>query len=75
MDIYEDELNNIELSGVDPKDYPDFCDAYISYCEINERSATDNELDYINENFGDLINCMAQEQCVSRGDFFDPYND
>ena len=25
------DLDSIEISGVDMKDYPDFCDAYISY--------------------------------------------
>lgn len=75
MDIYESELNNIEIDGVDPKDYPDFCDAYISYCQINERSATDNELDYINENFGELINCLAHDRCISMGDFHSIYDD
>lgn len=62
MNIYQDELTHIEISGIDLKDYPDFCDAYISYCEINERSATDNELDYINENFSELINHLAHEE-------------
>ena len=75
MDINEYELNNIEISGVDPKDHPDFCDAYISYCEINERSATDNELDYINENFGELISSLAFEECLCMADAFNPYDD
>ena len=68
MDIHERDLQNIELSGIDLKDYPDFCDAYISYCEIEDRVATDNELDYINENFDELINRLVHEEVFMMAD-------
>jgi hypothetical protein len=44
------EINNIEVDGIDPKDAPDFCDAFISACDIGERKATPYELEVINEN-------------------------
>jgi len=42
-------LENLEVEGIDTRDYPDFCDAYISSAEINGREATEEELDEINE--------------------------
>tara|TARA_Y100000389_G_scaffold156808_1_gene157768 strand:+ start:83 stop:307 length:225 start_codon:yes stop_codon:yes gene_type:complete len=55
------EVTNIELGGVDMKDYPDFCDAYVEYAEkLDGTPLTENELEefsmleetmsYINEN-------------------------
>ena len=42
------DLRNIELGGVDPSDYPDFCDAYVSYAETLEgRPLTEEELEQI----------------------------
>jgi len=43
-------IKNIEIEGIDPSDYPDFCDAYISYAEIDGRPATEKELDELNDN-------------------------
>jgi hypothetical protein len=42
-------IESVEVEGIDPSDYPDFCDAYVSYAEINGREATEEELDEINE--------------------------
>jgi len=43
-------IKNIEIEGIDPSDYPDFCDAYISSAEIDGRPATEKELDELNDN-------------------------
>ena len=47
-------IHDIEVDGIDTRDYPDFCDAYIASATIeNEdgtfRDATDSELDEMNE--------------------------
>jgi len=42
-------IESVEVEDIDPSDYPDFCDAYISSAEINGREATEEELDEINE--------------------------
>lgn len=42
-------ITNIEVDGIDTRDYPDFCDAFIAYAEIYGREATDKELDEIND--------------------------
>ena len=41
-------LYAVEVEGVDTKDYPDFCDAYISYAEDHTgRALTEEELNNI----------------------------
>ena len=53
------EIDDIEIDGVDTRDYPDFCDAYISNMWLIEgdeaREATDAELDDINDNERDFV--------------------
>ncbi len=39
---------NIEFEGVDSKDYPDFCDAFIAYAEHEDGTPlTEDELDSV----------------------------
>ena len=54
------ERGAIELDGVDPKDYPDFSDAYISYAEyVDGTPLTDQEIEQLEkENYG-LVNDLA----------------
>ena len=42
---------DIEIEGIDPNDYPDFCDAYISYAVWADtgEELTESELDKLNE--------------------------
>ena len=42
-------IDNIEIEGVDWKDCPDFCDAFISSADYDGRPMTDDELDWLNE--------------------------
>lgn len=47
-------VHDIEVDGIDTRDYPDFCDAFIAYATIELedgtfRDATDVELDTLNE--------------------------
>ena len=42
----------MSFGGVDPDDYPDFCDAYIEYAEYNGVEMTEAELEIINEDIG-----------------------
>lgn len=44
---------NVRIEGLDTRDAPDFCDAYISYAEHGDGSPlTDAELDKLNEDSG-----------------------
>lgn len=53
---------SVELVGVDLKDYPDFCDAYVSYAEWDDGTPlNEEELDALHDTHGDLINQLAHE--------------
>jgi hypothetical protein len=47
-------IDNIEIDGIDTKDYPDFCDAYISSADYDGVPMTDKQLDELNED-GDYV--------------------
>ena len=51
-------IDNIEIDGIDTKDYPDFCDAYISSADYDGVPMTDEQLDELNED-GDF-----QHECI-----------
>ena len=42
-------IDSIEVDGIDTTDYPDFCDAYISYAEYDGQPMTDEQLTLLNE--------------------------
>jgi hypothetical protein len=61
-------LNNrnvvdVEIENVDPRDYPDFCDAYFCYAiwEDTKEELTDDELIQLTNECGDELNEMAHE--------------
>jgi len=56
-----DLVDNIEVDGVNTKDYPDFCDAYISSADYDGCPMTDVELDELN-NDSDFV----YEQVISK---------
>ena len=47
-------IDNIEIDGIDTKDYPVFCDAYISSADYDGKPMTDEQLDELNED-GDYV--------------------
>ena len=51
-------IDNIEIDGIDTKDYPDFCDAYIASADYDGVPMTDEQLDELNED-GDF-----QHECI-----------
>jgi hypothetical protein len=51
-------IDNIEIDGIDIKDYPDFCDAYILSADYDGVPMTDEQLDEINDD-GDF-----QHECI-----------
>lgn len=48
-------ITNIEIEGIDYKDAPDFCDAFISYAEYNGEEMTDEQADDLNESYEDFV--------------------
>ena len=51
-------IENIEIDGIDTKDYPDFCDAYIVSADYDGVPMTEEQLDEINDD-GDF-----QHECI-----------
>lgn len=47
-------IDDIEVDGIDGRDAPDFCDAYISSASYDGRDMTDDELDQLNSD-GDFV--------------------
>jgi hypothetical protein len=48
--------SSIEVDGVDMRDYPDFCDAYIDYAEyVDGAPLTDEELDLLQNQESDYV--------------------
>lgn len=58
------EVSDIEVDGIDYRDYPEFCDAFICNASIKEngewREATDEEIDLLNED-GDLVYSAVED--------------
>ena len=46
---YNAEIDSVVIDGLDTRDYPDFCDAFICDAKVEGRQATDEELDQMND--------------------------
>jgi hypothetical protein len=42
-------IDNIEIEGIDTKDYPDFCDAFIASADYDGEPMNDKQIDELNE--------------------------
>lgn len=52
-------IDNIEVDGVDTKDYPDFCDAYILSADYDGKPMTEDQLNEINEDSDFVYDCIV----------------
>jgi len=55
-----EQLTDIEIEGIDTRDYPDFCDAFIASAAVEIRDGeyrelTDQELDDLNDEHPDFV--------------------
>lgn len=44
-------ITNVRVDGIDPKDYPDFTDAFIDSADYDGEEMADEQLDEINEDY------------------------
>jgi len=44
-------ITNVVLDGLDHKDYPDYCDAFIDSADYDGKEMTDEQLDELNEDY------------------------
>ena len=59
------DMNTCVVENICREDYPDFCDAYISYAEYTDGTPlTDVELEKLNDESGDWINQYCLEDGI-----------
>ena len=58
------ELSDIYIDGVDPNDYPDFCDAFIESGDYGDRELTEKECEWITDTYPDYVQDKALEQLL-----------
>ncbi len=51
-------IDNIEVDGIDTKDYPDFCDAFIESADYDGEPMTNSQLDELNEDSDFVYECV-----------------
>jgi hypothetical protein len=51
-------IDNIEVDGIDTKDYPDFCDAFIISADYKGKPMTDKQIEEINEDSDFVHECV-----------------
>jgi hypothetical protein len=56
-------VTDFEVEDVDPRDYPDFCDAHIAYACYADTGTPldDSELEELNNSYPELVNELAFE--------------
>jgi hypothetical protein len=52
MELTESLITNVVVAGIDTKDYPDFCDAYIESALYDGEPMTEEQLEEINQDSG-----------------------
>ena len=48
-------ITNIEIEGIDFKDAPDFCDAFIASADYNGEPMTDEQLNKLSDENSDFV--------------------
>ncbi len=51
-------VDAIEVDGIDMNDYPEFCDAFISYAEYKGKQMTEKELEELGSVDGFIYDCV-----------------
>lgn len=63
MQLHGRKVVSVQVEDVDPRDYPDFCDAYFIYAEFEDTGEPldEEDLDILNEKYPEIVNEMAYE--------------
>ena len=66
MELNGRKVVDVEVDGVDTRDYPDFCDAYFSNAvyEDTGEELTDEELEQLQDAYPEVVNEMAYEYYI-----------
>lgn len=55
------DLDDIVVEGIDTKDYPDFCDAFIASAVLYGEECTEEQLAEINEDYDFVQECVLNQ--------------
>ena len=63
MELKGRKVVDVEIEDVDPRDYPDFCDAHFSRAVFEDtgEELSDEEIEELNEAYPEVVNEMAFE--------------
>tara|TARA_R100000234_G_C4889296_1_gene130751 strand:- start:76 stop:309 length:234 start_codon:yes stop_codon:yes gene_type:complete len=62
----EVDLSTIEIEGVNGNDFPEFCDAYVSFAKFKDDTELEcHELDIITDDYPEIVNDMATEEFMT----------
>ena len=60
-DFNYSKIDDIEVDGIDYRDAPDFCDAYISYATYKGKEMTESQLERLNDNSDFVYQCVQDQ--------------
>lgn len=63
IDIDLKYIDDVEIDGIDYRDYPDFCDAFLVSATYKGRQLTEQELEHVQESNPDWFYEQV-EQCI-----------
>jgi hypothetical protein len=55
LNIDLSQIENVEVDGLNHRDYPDYCDAFIASADQSGVPLTDKQLEFINESCRDFV--------------------
>ena len=62
--------SSIVIAGIDPRDYPDFADAYVEYAEtVNGYGLTEAECELLQDYYSDVVYDQIIDQACCSIDF------
>lgn len=61
MSLDYSKITDIEVEGIDGRDAPDFCDAFIAHAWYVDRPLTDDELDELNSDSDFVYECVINQ--------------
>ena len=62
-------LTDIDVDGIDPKDYPDFVDAFVASASYDGIDLNDKELDWLNSTHPEIARDIARKSGSPYGDY------
>ena len=49
------QLTDYDIDGVDRRDYPDFCDAFLAEASVGDYELTEDELQYVTDTYPEWL--------------------